>query len=230
MPKDFQTCIRSINQSLTKSLKTYRSNLASKINLISHTELTTSSNPLFDIFPDPLHSSSFLTAISSNEKVSITRTSNADEAQFARHTLRNQGPISQLSFNSHGKLLLISTEEVSSHFRSVNLESLVWENISREEICESIAGLWSESGLAISSFIPKAYESNEETNGFLSKTRQKSFMGNGNLFEMEKANKETKDFMNLEIPLQNVNHWRNNTRGINFVFSDNKLIVFKVKE
>jgi hypothetical protein len=229
--KDFQACLRSIDRTLSTSLKTLRSSFTSQIILVSHTELVTAPSLLFDIFPDPLNLDSFLIGISSNEKVCIVRSSNQDEAQMARHTLKNQGPISQLSFNSLGQLLLISTEEMSSHFRTVNIDNLVWENVQREEVNESIAGYWSESGLAISSFMPKGYDNKSESHQYSVKKRHVSFMGNGSLFDLDKKSEDIKkDLINVEIPLQNVNNWKNNSRGINFVFTDNKLIVFKIKE
>ena len=172
---------------------------------------------------------SFLVALSSGEKVAVLRMNNRDQASLARHTLKNQGPVTELSFNSFGQLLLISSEEVSSHFRKIHVNSLIWENYPREEMSEAIAGFWSESGLAISSFIPKAFESQRESSQYSANKTQASRLSRGNLYELENREKLNQE-INLEIPLQNVNHWKNNSRGINFIFADNKLIVFKVKD
>lgn len=98
-----------------------------------------------------------------------------------------------------------------------------------EEISEAIAGFWSESGLAISSFIPKSLGPSKDVKKSDSRRKDVHFVGMGSLFDLGNEEKEAaKDVVELEIPLQNVNFWKNNSRGLNYVFSDNKLIVFKV--
>ena len=168
-------------------------------------------------------------SISCNDKISLIRTGNNEKAQLARHTLKNLGPITEISFTPQGQLLIISVEEMSSHFRKMDPKTLVWENFEREEICEGIAGFWSESGLAISSFMP--IENKLKTANFNKRPGFVSLIGNGSLYDIkEKEEEEKNSNLILEIPLQNANHWKNNLRGLNFVFSDNKLIVFKVKK
>jgi hypothetical protein len=136
-----------------------------------------------------------------------------------------------LSFNSSGELLLISTEEVSSFFRKVHPGNLVWEAFDREDISEAIAGFWSESGLAITSFLPKELDKKRVSQNLHTRQRNIHLVGRGSLFDLDKETVRTsQDVLELEIPLQNVNFWKNNSRGLNFVYSDNKLIVFKVTD